>query len=80
MLALLGSGFFIKTPTWQEINESTADKYPQIKEITADSLAVRLNQPSSTALLLRAAREAREFAKCLREGKTASPEKDSRAL
>lgn len=37
--------FFFHAPTWQEIEKSIAEKYPQVQEMTIDTLLVRLNRP-----------------------------------
>jgi len=44
LLTPLLCAFFFHTPSWQEIDENIAKKYPEVKEITIDTLLGRLDQ------------------------------------
>lgn len=43
-------GFFFRPPTWQEIDKSIAEKYPEVKEMTAETLLARLHGPDAPVI------------------------------
>jgi len=42
--------FFFHTPSWEEIDASIATKYPEVKEITIETLLACLDQPGAPVI------------------------------